>query len=56
MDLLTLSRALSYEDSYKSFKIDTICTLVENYYPMDFRVRLVRMIERQDRIKLSYPV
>ncbi|XP_024626549.1 uncharacterized protein [Medicago truncatula] len=36
MDLLTLSCALSPEDGYKAFDIDTICTLVEKYYPMDF--------------------
>jgi len=36
MNLLTLSCALSPGDSYKSFNIDTICTLVEKYYSMDF--------------------
>ncbi|XP_024634768.1 zinc finger MYM-type protein 1-like [Medicago truncatula] len=36
MDLLTLSCALSPEDGYKAFDINTICTLVEKYYPMDF--------------------
>ncbi|XP_058776824.1 uncharacterized protein LOC131651174 [Vicia villosa] len=36
MDLLTLSCALSPKDGYKAFNIDTICSLVEKYYPMDF--------------------
>jgi len=36
MDLLTLSCSLSLEDRYKTFEVDTICTLVEKYYPMDF--------------------
>jgi hypothetical protein len=36
MDLLTLSCALNPKGSYKAFNIDTICTLVERYYPMDF--------------------
>jgi len=36
MDLLTLSRVLYPYDRYKAFDIDTICTFVEKYYPMDF--------------------
>ncbi|XP_024634611.2 uncharacterized protein [Medicago truncatula] len=36
MNLLTLSCALSPENGYKAFDINTICTLVEKYYPMDF--------------------
>jgi len=36
MDLLTLSCSLSPKDGYKAFSIDTICFLVEKYYPMDF--------------------
>ena len=36
MDLLTLSCALTPKDCYKAFYIDTICILVEKYYPMDF--------------------
>ncbi|XP_039689659.1 zinc finger MYM-type protein 1-like [Medicago truncatula] len=36
MALLSLSCALSPEDGYKAFDINTICTLVEKYYPMDF--------------------
>ena len=27
---------LSREDKYKAFEVDTICTLVEKYYHMDF--------------------
>jgi len=36
MDLMTLSCSLSHEDGYKAFDVDTICTLVQKYYPMDF--------------------
>jgi hypothetical protein len=36
MELLVLSSALSPKDAFKSFKIDDICNLVENYYPKDF--------------------
>ncbi|CAH9134491.1 unnamed protein product [Cuscuta epithymum] len=36
MDLLTLSGALDPKDSYKSFNIDDICSLVDKYYPFDF--------------------
>lgn len=36
MNLLTLSCSLSPKDEYKDFSIDTICSLVEKYYPMDF--------------------
>jgi len=36
MDLLTLSCSLSPEDGYKAFDVDTICTLVQKYYPIDF--------------------
>lgn len=36
MELLTLSCALVPKDTYKTFNIDDICTLVEKYYPMDF--------------------
>ncbi|XP_058783208.1 uncharacterized protein LOC131657874 [Vicia villosa] len=36
IDLLTLSCALAPTDNYKAFNLDTICTLVEKYYPMDF--------------------
>src|ERR1044072_126268 len=33
IDLLTLSCALSPKDNYKAFNLDTICPLVEKYYP-----------------------
>ncbi|CAH9119282.1 unnamed protein product, partial [Cuscuta europaea] len=36
MDLLTLSCALDPKDSYKSFNVDDICSLVDKYYPFDF--------------------
>jgi len=34
--LLTLSSALDPNDSYKSFRIDDICSLAKVYYPLDF--------------------
>ncbi|XP_042952238.1 uncharacterized protein LOC122289323 [Carya illinoinensis] len=34
--LFTLSSALDPKDVYKSFNIDDICCLVEDYYPLDF--------------------
>jgi len=46
MDLLTLSCALTPKDSYKAFDVDTICTLVDKYYPMDFN--------DQEKIHLCY--
>ncbi|CAH9107876.1 unnamed protein product [Cuscuta europaea] len=36
MDLFTLSFALDHKDSYRSFNIDDICSLVDKYYPFDF--------------------
>jgi hypothetical protein len=36
MDLLTLSCALNPKSCYKAFDINTICTVVEKYYPLDF--------------------
>ncbi|CAJ2666937.1 unnamed protein product [Trifolium pratense] len=36
MNSLTLSCALNPKGGYRAFNIDTICTLVETYYPMDF--------------------
>lgn len=36
VDLLTLSCALAPKNNYKDFNLDTICTLVEKYCPMDF--------------------
>jgi len=46
MDLLTLSCALTPKDSYKAFDVDTICTLVDKFYPMDFN--------NQEKIHLCY--
>ncbi|XP_012833666.1 PREDICTED: zinc finger MYM-type protein 1-like [Erythranthe guttata] len=46
MELLTLSCALDPSDSFKSFKVDDICTLVEKYYPADFT--------EQDRLLLKF--
>ncbi|KAL7124855.1 hypothetical protein ABFS83_14G077000 [Erythranthe nasuta] len=39
VELLTLSLALDPSNSYKSFNVDDICTLVEKYYPEDFTER-----------------
>ncbi|PRQ51924.1 putative HAT dimerization domain, ribonuclease H-like domain-containing protein [Rosa chinensis] len=36
MELLTLGSALEPKNAYKSFNIETICLLVEKYYPLDF--------------------
>ncbi|CAK8578063.1 unnamed protein product [Lathyrus sativus] len=36
IDLLSISGVLTPKDNYKAFNLDTICTLVEKYYPMDF--------------------
>ena len=36
MDLLSLSSALIPKDNYKNFDIDSICTLIDKYYPKDF--------------------
>jgi hypothetical protein len=36
MELLTLRCVLTPKNNYKAFKVETICTLVEKYYPMDF--------------------
>ncbi|XP_058735771.1 uncharacterized protein LOC131607832 [Vicia villosa] len=36
MELLTLCSALVPKDTYKTFNIGHICTLVEKYYPRDF--------------------
>jgi hypothetical protein len=43
---LTLSSALNPKDAYKSFKIDSICILVEKNYPLDF--------SKQEKINLRY--
>jgi hypothetical protein len=34
--LLVLSFALEPKDNFKSFKIDVICKLVDNFYSEDF--------------------
>ncbi|XP_012850829.1 PREDICTED: uncharacterized protein LOC105970540 [Erythranthe guttata] len=46
MELLTLSCALDPSDSFKSFKVDDICTLVDKYYPADFT--------KQDKLLLKF--
>jgi hypothetical protein len=35
MELLTLNWALTHKDNDKAFKVESICTPVEKYYPMD---------------------
>ncbi|XP_058742040.1 uncharacterized protein LOC131614483 [Vicia villosa] len=65
MDLLTLSCALSPKDEYKAFNIDTICSLVEKYYPIDFRdqeknktrqVEIYFLIDRLLRLITTLPI
>lgn len=46
IDLLTLSCAFPPKDNYKAFNFDTIHTLFEKYYPMDFN--------EQERINLQF--
>jgi hypothetical protein len=36
MKLFVLSSALESKDNIKSFKVYTICKLVDNFYPEDF--------------------
>jgi hypothetical protein len=36
MKLIVLSFALEPKDNFKSFKIDAICKLVDNFYSEDF--------------------
>jgi len=48
INLLTLSCALSPENKYKAFDVDTIWTLVEKYYPKDF--------SDQEKINLPFPI
>lgn len=50
MELLVLSSALSPKDAFKSFKVDDICNLVENYYPKDF----IRQEKVHLRIQLKH--
>ncbi|CAJ2663894.1 unnamed protein product [Trifolium pratense] len=43
---INLSCALNPKGNYKAFNIDTICTLAEKYYPMDFN--------EQEKITLQF--
>ena len=36
MELLTLSSALDPREAYESFQVNNICSLVDNFYPIDF--------------------
>ena len=36
MELLTLSSALDPREAYESFRVNDICSLVDNFYPIDF--------------------
>ena len=36
MELLTLSVALDLQEAYESFRVSDICSLVDNFYPIDF--------------------
>ena len=36
MELLTLSSALDPREAYESFQVNNICSLVDNFYPLDF--------------------
>ena len=36
MKLLTLSSALDPQEAYESFRVSDICSLVDNFYPIDF--------------------
>ncbi|GAV69143.1 LOW QUALITY PROTEIN: Dimer_Tnp_hAT domain-containing protein, partial [Cephalotus follicularis] len=46
VELLILSFALDPEDSFKSFSVDKICSLVSKFYPEDFT--------KQEQIHLPY--
>ncbi|XP_059630084.1 uncharacterized protein LOC132273068 [Cornus florida] len=46
MKLVTLSSALDPRDGYKFFKVEDICTLVDEFYPQDFT--------DQERIMLTF--
>ena len=45
-DLLILSLVLNPKDAFRSFKIDDICNLVENYYPQDFTEHEICLLNR----------
>ena len=36
MELFTLSSALDPREAYESFRVSDICSLVDNFYPIDF--------------------
>jgi hypothetical protein len=56
VELLCLSAALSPLDTYKSFKIDDICSLVEKFYPQDFTEQEKIFLRFQlDHYKLDVP-
>ncbi|GAV83810.1 LOW QUALITY PROTEIN: Dimer_Tnp_hAT domain-containing protein, partial [Cephalotus follicularis] len=46
VELLILSSALDLNDSFKSFSVDKICSLVSKFYPEDFT--------KQEQIRLPY--
>ena len=47
MELLVLSEALNPMNGFKSFKIDSICTLAEKFYPKDFAEDELKALKRQ---------
>ena len=36
LELLTLNSALDPREAYESFQVSDICSLVDNFYPIDF--------------------
>ncbi|GAV78821.1 LOW QUALITY PROTEIN: hypothetical protein CFOL_v3_22286, partial [Cephalotus follicularis] len=46
VELLILSSSLNSKDSFKSFSVDKICSLVSKFYPEDFT--------EQEQIRLPY--
>ena len=47
IELLTLSFALNFVDSFKSFDVDDICNLAERFYPRDFTQFEILALKRQ---------
>ncbi|KAI3958129.1 hypothetical protein MKW98_020771 [Papaver atlanticum] len=47
MELLVLCSAFSPDESYKSFDVDSLCTLAEKFYPEDFTVQEVCVLRSQ---------
>ncbi|KAK3198800.1 hypothetical protein Dsin_022215 [Dipteronia sinensis] len=47
MELLVLSEALNPMNGFKSFKIDSICTLAKKFYPKDFVEDELNALKRQ---------